>query len=384
MTMLALTAILFLWSRFAISGLSFSRTIQPRAQVGDDVTENLSLRNRSLIGKLFVEIDDRSTLPGHLANRVVSIGGHTRRDWSVTTTVQQRGLHVLGPAVLRSGDPLGFFRRELRSSNVAEILVYPLLVELPDYTPSALLQSGGGKVHRRSAVPTAAVGGVREYTPGDSINVISWTSTARAGRLMVKEFEIDPTADAWIVLDLSGFEDEVPRPTYSSVNPIDWLGSPLEYRIMLANSLAKQVLSLGRSVGLLTNAGETSFLPPDRSDRQYRRIRDALAIASQHGSTLAEAVIAISPRLRSNTALLVISSRQDLELSMILGSLKRRRISSEIFHVKRGSEDDCPSPEYLERLAAFDIPFVQLSHQEHPLVALRSTGSQVAHMATYS
>ena len=57
-------------------------------------------------------------------------------------------------------------------------------------------------LRRRTHQITPNAAGVREYAPGDSFNRIHWNSTARYDRLIVKEFELDPTADVWILLDL--------------------------------------------------------------------------------------------------------------------------------------------------------------------------------------
>ena len=43
---------------------------------------------------------------------------------------------------------------------------------------------------------------VRPYAPGDSMNRIHWRTTARTGEIQVKEFDLEQTADVWIVLDL--------------------------------------------------------------------------------------------------------------------------------------------------------------------------------------
>ena len=43
---------------------------------------------------------------------------------------------------------------------------------------------------------------VRPWAPGDSFNRIHWQATARHGEIQVKEFELEQTADAWIILDL--------------------------------------------------------------------------------------------------------------------------------------------------------------------------------------
>lgn len=373
--MLVLTVLLFVWSRFALHGLTFSRELPSRATVGDNITERLALINRSVVGKLFVEIEDRSTLAGHLANRVVSLGPRMVREFSVTSTVQQRGHHALGPVTLRSADPLGFFRRERRIPSVVEMVAYPLTVDLPGYVPAALLQSGGGTVHRRSQVPTAAVGGVRDYTSGDSINVISWTATARAGRLMVKEFEIDPTSDAWIVLDAASGPGVGTGARLDSPNPLDWLSDDLDYRVMLAASLSRRVMELGRSVGLLSNTDGTVLLPPERSDRQYIRIQEFLAVTTESsGTSLAELLTVVSPRFRPNSALLVITSQHDVNVAGVLASLRKRRISSELFVVQSSVLDSSSVQPFASQLQSAGIGMHELTRGDHPSSMLHGGG----------
>ena len=91
---------------------------------------------------------------------------------------------------------------------------------------------------------TPNVAGVRDYTPSDGFNR-TWSATARLGRLMVEEFDQDPTADVWIVLDL---HDIPHRPATRPVNWIlddrgrwpaeAWLDSTEEYAVTVAASLA--------------------------------------------------------------------------------------------------------------------------------------------------
>src|SRR5438552_3227765 len=80
-------------------------------------------------------------------------------------------------------------------------LFYLLLPLLGFVLPSAELP-GGQDVKSRAFHVTPNVSTIRDYQPGDSFNRIHWRSTARTGQLMVKEFELDPTAEVYLVLDM--------------------------------------------------------------------------------------------------------------------------------------------------------------------------------------
>ena len=54
--------------------------------------------------------------------------------------------------------------------------------------------------HRNTEVSPYAIS-VRDYYPGDPLRRIDWKTTARLDKLMVKEFEEDPQATVWILLD---------------------------------------------------------------------------------------------------------------------------------------------------------------------------------------
>ncbi len=77
----------------------------------------------------------------------------------------------------------------------------PYIVDL-DYFPFLPgLLPGGRALHRRTLEVSPHAAGVREYAPGDPLSRIHWKSTARRDHIMVKEFEQDPQADVWILLD---------------------------------------------------------------------------------------------------------------------------------------------------------------------------------------
>ncbi|MEA2514333.1 MAG: hypothetical protein QOJ59_3820, partial [Thermomicrobiales bacterium] len=90
--LVALLVLAYVWSRVSVTGVGATRRISTvRAQVGQTVSEEVIVENRARLGKLWLEIRDFSTLPGHHASRVLHLGGRQRRSWVVETVCARRG-----------------------------------------------------------------------------------------------------------------------------------------------------------------------------------------------------------------------------------------------------------------------------------------------------
>src|SRR5579859_2462211 len=80
--LLTLFILSWLWARYSLWKLVFRRTVTGgRIQVGEVFDERLMLDNLSMMPKLWVQIADGSTLPGHRAGYVASLGGRKRAMW---------------------------------------------------------------------------------------------------------------------------------------------------------------------------------------------------------------------------------------------------------------------------------------------------------------
>ena len=100
------------------------------------------------------------------------------------------------------GIRLGLFESVASVGPGATILVYPQVLPLPSWhLPSTAVEASSAR-GRQGPHLTPVVTSVRPYTPGDAFNRIHWRSSARHQELQVKEFDIEPSADLWIFLDL--------------------------------------------------------------------------------------------------------------------------------------------------------------------------------------
>lgn len=333
----ALLVLAFLWAQLNKRGLRIHRKVEPsQAQVGQVVQETIEIENLSWLRKLWLEIRDRSTLPGHRVGAVVSLQGRSARQWQVRTRCVRRGLYRLGPTVVMTGDPFGLFGAAKVFDDKGELLVYPPTVPLESFGLPANDLQGGTSTQKRSYHTTLNAAGVREYMPGDPMNRIHWSVSARAQKLMIKEFELDPTSDVWIVLDLNedahvpldveeGYSlstddsDELPRrmvfggrsASASLVTPIaasrlSLEPSTEEYSVVVAASLAAHFIGLGRTVGLIAWGQHRVTLPADRGGRQLIKILRALAVLRAEGTTPLEEVLTGESRLFDRQDSLII------------------------------------------------------------------------------
>jgi uncharacterized protein (DUF58 family) len=316
----ALLVVAFIWSRVALRGVALSRNSRAdRAQVGQTVTERIRVENRSRLAKLWVEIIDHSDLPGHQMSRVIHLGPNDANRWKVETWCSRRGRFRLGPLTLRSGDPFDLFPTSQFIPHEQELLVYPATVDLSGFRLPVGILPGGNSCQRRTPFVTPNAAGIRGYLPGDSFNRIAWTATARTGHLMVKEFELDPTSDVWIVLDLDAMHhveaagSGLTVPLGTKEIPISfWLDSTEEYAVTIAASLAHHFLDQNRTVGLLTNGAQPIVLPTDRGARQMIKVLELLAVAHADGSVpLAETLTAEGALFSRNSTVVVISPSTD-------------------------------------------------------------------------
>jgi uncharacterized protein (DUF58 family) len=290
-----------LWANWNVSGLELRRRHRvTRVQVGDTFVEQAILEPTSGPGqwwpRLWLELHDASDFPGHHLDGVMSLGPLAHKVWELRSTCTRRGRFSLGPVWVTSGDPFGIFRASRRLTEGTIVVVYPRAVPLPRFgrVPGEL--PGGSLQGVRVPFSTPNVSSVRDYRPGDAFNRIHWPTTARTSRLMVREFELDPTADIWIVLDLN-----------VDVHAGTGLESTEEYAVTAAASLARHLLDQGRAVGLVS---QTATLPADRGPRQAERILEVLALVRGSSPLPLSALLSAetSRFARSSTLIIVTPS----------------------------------------------------------------------------
>lgn len=381
----AIIVISFLWSWSNLNWVRINRyTRARRSQVGRLAEEQFEVVNLSRLPKLWLEVLDQSDLPNHHASRVLNtLGPRQSRRWVVRTLCLQRGRFRLGPLTLISSDPLGLFPRQRRLATTSTIVIYPATVELPGFTPPSGLLPGGDAMRRRTHYVTTNVSGVRDYVPGDSFNRIHWPSTARTGRLIVKEFELDPIADVWILLDLDRSVhvsqpwtppdlDRTPAALWQERPVLQLPPSTLEYAVTVAASLARHFLLQNRSVGLIGHSLHRELIQADRGERQLTRILETLAVITAGGRVpFAQVLATEGEHLARHTTLVVITPSCDLSWVAALRAVGRRGLRSVAVQIAGNTFGSAPSHDLVvAELLASGIPTHVVAYGEDIAAAL--------------
>ncbi len=307
----------WLWSWLSVNNVRIARNTRARrAQVGKTLDEYFTVQSNSLLPKLWLEVRDYSTLPAHRASTIVpTLQPRGAYRWSVHTPCALRGEFRLGGLTLISGDPFGLYQATRHIPATSNVLVYPAIVQLADFHLPGGILSGGDAQRQRAYFVTTNAAGIRDYAPGDGFSRIHWRSTARKDKLIVKEFELDPLAELWIMLDLSAAA-HVARPYHVEGVADGEIFLPpdsAEYAIALAASLSSHFLVKERALGFLAHTPHRNAMQPDRGARQLTRILETLALAKVESDLPFAQVISLEGHSlsRGATALLISADMSD-------------------------------------------------------------------------
>ncbi len=324
----------WLWVTLAARALHFQRRAETaRARVGDLLREQFEVYNAGRLPVLWLEV---RTAPLSGSRLLTLVGGRQRRFYVARTWLTRRGSFPLGPTTLIVSDPLGLFRLRRQFPATRSLIVFPPIYPIAAFLSPAGLLPGGHVIRRKTMEITPHAAGLRDYLPGDPLKRIHWPTSVRRGRLMVKEFEQDPQAEVWLLLDaqqavqagrpFAGSETLVESQPFMRRPKPSLPPATLEYGIAVAASLAHFFIAQKRTVGLVVRDRTYTMLPAERGERQENKILETLALLEGRGdlpiSALLRAQAHQIPR-GASVVLITPSTSGDLLLATAEAQLRR-------------------------------------------------------------
>jgi uncharacterized protein (DUF58 family) len=205
-----------------LKGLELKRKCPQAVCAGDPLTVGMRLINkRKRFGSWAVTIEEHIQRQSEAAHNH-SLWNHGPKEKTLKTTVYfpyvpagqertetyrgrlfERGKYELGPVRISTRFPFGLFSRTISVLQKDVLYVYPRLGRLTRnwFARHRRALAGSDRRERRSG-PEGDFYGVREWRSGDSRRYIHWRSSARTGKLVVRQFEQPRNRDVAIVLDL--------------------------------------------------------------------------------------------------------------------------------------------------------------------------------------
>ena len=164
----------------------------------------------------------------------------------------RRAVIVAGPAVSVRGDALGLLRRVVRWSDPVELFVHPRTVRL---RPSAagLVRDLEGEETSTLTDNDLAFHALRAYEPGDDRRYVHWRTTARTGKLMVRQFT-ETRRSQLVLLHASEASGYLVDDAFSD--------DGFELGVSVLASVAHQVLRDGTRVRVASGSGELRTATP--------------------------------------------------------------------------------------------------------------------------
>jgi uncharacterized protein (DUF58 family) len=207
-------------------------------------------------------------------------------------TFVRRGLYQLSGYRLATKFPFALFRKSRDVDAPLEVLVYPARVAVPR-PPPRTTSKGDATADRLGR--RGEFFGLRERRTGDDRRDVHWRSSARTGRLLVREYE-DELARRVVI----GVDNALPQAAREAVDDgaltpaHEGQVSAVERAISVAASLAAAYLEVGWTVEL---AARGCHVPAGMGRPHEARIARALALLPYASPD--EPFAAIPPRVES-------------------------------------------------------------------------------------
>ncbi|HEY5256975.1 MAG TPA: DUF58 domain-containing protein, partial [Candidatus Baltobacteraceae bacterium] len=143
------------------------------------------------------------TLQYDVDESVADVPAQSRATIRRPVTPIARGADVLGTLYVWFENPLGLIRRRVRVDAPLPIRVYPDLSAVERYgalhVRNRLIEAGLRKMRLRGQ--GTEFESLREYGAGDPFRSIDWKATARRGKVMVAQHEVERSQNVMLVVD---------------------------------------------------------------------------------------------------------------------------------------------------------------------------------------
>jgi uncharacterized protein (DUF58 family) len=252
-----------------IGDLHVARHLPSRFQIGIENEVSISLESRLARRVAFSVKDDYPSQLELRGQRPLTLDSGlmpARASYKLFATT--RGDYRFGDLWIRWSSPLGLITRQARVPAAENIKVYPNLKEAKRH--ELLARRNRDLLAGLRRTPARGQGrefeSLRDYVQGDEMRHIAWTATARRGRMITRQYQVERNQSIVVLLDAG-------RLMTSRLGQL----TKLDHAINATLSMAYVALRGEDNIGLVIFARQVeSYLPPKRGHGQMQAFFEAL------------------------------------------------------------------------------------------------------------
>jgi uncharacterized protein (DUF58 family) len=236
-------AVAALWTFGRMAFAADIELAKSRVTVGESAVGRVIIRNeggRSMLPTRF----DLPVGGGVGSFQVPALAGDATHEQLFSIPARHRSVLTIGPVRSVKADPLGLMQRVKRWSDPVELFIHPRVVALAA-TSTGFLRDVDGITTQNLSSSDVAFHALREYVPGDDRRNIHWRTTARMGKLMVRQFEETQRSHLLLILSTRAADYTDPEDFETAVSSVA--------------SLAGQALREQRAVTLYIQRGIVKY-----------------------------------------------------------------------------------------------------------------------------
>lgn len=180
----------------------------------------------------------------------------------------ERGEYTFGHLNIFASSPIGFIQRRFQFDEGQQVPVYPSFMQMRQFEMHAIsdrLQDLGIKKIRRIG-HTMEFDQIREYVHGDDVRSINWKATARAGDLMVNQYQDERSQQVYSVIDTG----RVMKMPFEGLTLLD-------YAINASLAISNIALAKQDKAGIITFGDRgCTIVPAQKKQAHIYRIQEGL------------------------------------------------------------------------------------------------------------
>ncbi|UCZ53777.1 DUF58 domain-containing protein [Bacillus shivajii] len=320
-TITMLVILMLLYAAIPLGSFHVTRDMGEGARIaGSEMKVTVRIQRKWPFPFLYLSVTDeigdslKKQIPAHHSKMIFYPTVKKELEYSYTVSSIKRGEYFLYGIYLETSDMFGLFKKRKFIEIKESLLVYPNYHEIERWSAFERHDMETRLSSMDFVEDITSVAGSREYVPGDKLTSIDWKVTARASKLMTKEFE-EYIGQNFLVI----FNNHVPNKNQPELEAY-------EKGIELVTSIVMYATKKRLQIGLWTLGEANRAYPLDAgADHQKRLITHLSKVEADGKGNFASRLKEYESEVPTGTTMIIVSAElTDQMLERIKVFLSRR------------------------------------------------------------